>query len=100
MALVLLAHENLGKDKHVESLLFPRLDEGSIPSSSTNEILKPLNFSGFFYLYSPLLPFFLLLFKNLRIFEAFSCFRYPASGFKLAGNVARPWPIRRSGWVR
>lgn len=48
MALVLLAHENLGKDKHVESLLFPRLDEGSIPSSSTNEILKPLNFSGFF----------------------------------------------------
>ena len=48
MALVLLAHENLGKDKHVESLLFPRLDEGSIPSSSTNEILKPLNISGFF----------------------------------------------------
>ena len=38
MALVLLAHENLGKDKHVESLLFPRLDEGSIPSSSTNKI--------------------------------------------------------------
>ena len=53
MALVLLAHENLGKDKHVESLLFPRLDEGSIPSSSTNEILKPLNFSGFF-IYTPL----------------------------------------------
>ena len=54
MALVLLAHENLGKDKHVESLLFPRLDEGSIPSSSTNEILKPLNFSGFF-IFTPLL---------------------------------------------
>ena len=38
MALVLLAHENLGKDKHVESLLFPRLDEGSIPSSSTIDV--------------------------------------------------------------
>ena len=61
MALVLLAHENLGKDKHVESLLFPRLDEGSIPSSSTNEILKPLNFSGFFYLYSPFTPLLLPL---------------------------------------
>ena len=35
MALVLFLHENLGKDKHVESLWFPRLDEGSIPSSST-----------------------------------------------------------------
>ena len=35
MALVLPVHENLGKDKHVESLFFPRLDEGSIPSSST-----------------------------------------------------------------
>lgn len=35
MALVLPLHENLGKDKHVESLYFPRLDEGSIPSSST-----------------------------------------------------------------
>ena len=38
MALVLPVHENLGKDKHVESLFFPRLDEGSIPSSSTNKI--------------------------------------------------------------
>jgi len=36
MALVLPVLENLGKDKHVESLWFPRLDEGSIPSSSTN----------------------------------------------------------------
>lgn len=36
MALVLPLLENLGKDKHVESLWFPRLDEGSIPSSSTN----------------------------------------------------------------
>lgn len=35
MALVLLTHENQGKDKHVESVLFPRLDEGSIPSWST-----------------------------------------------------------------
>lgn len=35
MALVLPLLENLGKDKHVESLWFPRLDEGSIPSSST-----------------------------------------------------------------
>ena len=38
MALVLPLLENLGKDKHVESLWFPRLDEGSIPSSSTNKI--------------------------------------------------------------
>ena len=35
MALVLPLHENVVKDKHVESLCFPRLDEGSIPSSST-----------------------------------------------------------------
>ncbi|KAA6304927.1 hypothetical protein EZS27_043422, partial [termite gut metagenome] len=34
-ALVLLVHENLNKDKHVESLWIPRLDEGSTPSSST-----------------------------------------------------------------
>ena len=38
MALVLPLLEKLGKDKHVESLWFPRLDEGSIPSSSTNNI--------------------------------------------------------------
>ena len=37
MALVLLRDENEGGDKHVESTLFPRLDEGSIPSSSTNK---------------------------------------------------------------
>ena len=37
MALVLLVHENLGRDKHVESILLPRLDEGSNPSSSTKE---------------------------------------------------------------
>lgn len=43
MALVLLIHENLGKDKHVESLWFSRLDEGSIPSSSTEWILKDPN---------------------------------------------------------
>lgn len=29
-------HENLSEDKHVESLLFPCLDEGSTPSSSTD----------------------------------------------------------------
>ena len=39
MALVLFLHENLGKDKHVESLLIPRLDEGSIPSGSTSLML-------------------------------------------------------------
>ena len=39
MALVLFLHENLGKDKHVESLRFPRLDEGSIPFTPTiNEL--------------------------------------------------------------
>lgn len=37
MALVWFIHENLVKDKHVESRLFPRLDEGSIPSWSTFE---------------------------------------------------------------
>lgn len=40
MALVLPLLENLGKDKHVESLWFPRLDEGSIPSSSTFQNLN------------------------------------------------------------
>ena len=35
MAWVLLLHENEGQDKHVESVWFPRLDEGSNPSSST-----------------------------------------------------------------
>lgn len=35
MASVLPALENLSEDKHVESLLFPCLDEGSTPSSST-----------------------------------------------------------------
>ena len=37
MALVLPIHENEGKDKHVESVWLPRLDEGSIPSSSTQK---------------------------------------------------------------
>ena len=35
MAWVLLLHENEVQDKHVESVWFPRLDEGSNPSSST-----------------------------------------------------------------
>lgn len=35
MALVLAMHENLGKDKRVESICIPYLDEGSIPSRST-----------------------------------------------------------------
>ena len=39
MALVLLRDENEGRDKHVESTLFPRLDEGSIPSSSTKKVI-------------------------------------------------------------
>ncbi len=39
MASVLPALENLSEDKHVESLLFPCLDEGSTPSSSTILIL-------------------------------------------------------------
>ena len=38
MASVLLILENLGEDKHVESVWLPRLDEGSTPSSSTNNI--------------------------------------------------------------
>lgn len=39
MALVLPKHENEVSDKRVESILFPRLDEGSNPSWSTNRIL-------------------------------------------------------------
>ena len=35
MASVLLAHENQGEDKHVESVLLPRSDTGSTPVSST-----------------------------------------------------------------
>ena len=35
VAWVLLHHENEGQDKHVESILVPGADEGSIPSSST-----------------------------------------------------------------
>ena len=38
MALVLPLLENLSKDKHVESVWLPRLDEGSTPSSSTVDI--------------------------------------------------------------
>ena len=38
MASVLSIHENSGEDKHVESVWLPRLDEGSTPSSSTNNI--------------------------------------------------------------
>lgn len=36
VASVLLILENLGEDKHVESVWLPRLDEGSTPSSSTD----------------------------------------------------------------
>ena len=36
VASVLPLLENLNEDKHVESTLFPRLDEGSIPSCSTH----------------------------------------------------------------
>ena len=39
MALVLPLHEKLGKDKHVESLWFPRLDEGSTPRNITVGLL-------------------------------------------------------------
>ena len=38
MASVLLILENLGEDKHVESVWLPRLDEGSTPSSSTIDV--------------------------------------------------------------
>ena len=60
MASVLLAHENLSEDKHVEGLLFPCLDEGSTPSSSTDwfsqkttpkrQTLQNQRFVGFFHL--------------------------------------------------
>jgi len=42
VASVLPTLENLSEDKHVESLLFPCLDEGSTPSSSTDTILIQL----------------------------------------------------------
>ena len=37
VASVLQQVENEGEDKHVESKLIPRLDEGSNPSNSTNQ---------------------------------------------------------------
>ena len=59
MASVLLTHENLSGDKHVEGLLFPCLDEGSTPSSSTDwfsqkatpkrQTLQNQRFVGFFH---------------------------------------------------
>ena len=36
----MLQHENENQDKHVESVWFPCLDEGSTPSSSTSVTLK------------------------------------------------------------
>ncbi|SBV99083.1 hypothetical protein KL86DYS2_11573 [uncultured Dysgonomonas sp.] len=48
VASVLLIHENLSEDKHVESKLVPCLDEGSSPSSST---FKPLEMAVFSFLY-------------------------------------------------
>ena len=42
MAWVLLQHENEGQDKHVESVWFPCLDEGSTPSNST--LMKGIKF--------------------------------------------------------
>lgn len=40
VASVLPLLENLNEDKRVESTLFPRLDEGSIPSCSTSECIR------------------------------------------------------------
>ena len=40
MASVLSVPDNQSEDKHVESSLVPRLDEGSNPSSSTCQTLK------------------------------------------------------------
>lgn len=40
VVLILPIDENQVKTKHVESLLVPRLDEGSIPSISTNGTQK------------------------------------------------------------
>jgi hypothetical protein len=37
VALIQPVHENQVGDKHVESLLLPRLDAGSTPASSTNK---------------------------------------------------------------
>ena len=61
MALVLLRDENEGRDKHVESTLFPRLDEGSIPSSSTKKTYSLSKFflfkANLFYFVTQLLHF-------------------------------------------
>ena len=40
----MLQHENEGQDKHVESVWFPRVDEGSIPSTSTIVTYDSLHF--------------------------------------------------------
>ena len=43
VAWVLPQHENQSQDKRVESVWFPRLDEGSTPSSSTCVPLEELS---------------------------------------------------------
>lgn len=45
MASVLSVPDNLGEDKHVESSLVPRLDEGSNPSISTIVLIKSLKYN-------------------------------------------------------
>ena len=44
----LSVHENEAETTHVESLLVPRLDEGSIPSNSTGKIVIGITMTIFF----------------------------------------------------
>ena len=41
-------HENLSEDKHVESLLLPRLDAGSTPAGSTKKDASVVQEASFF----------------------------------------------------
>ena len=66
MVWVLPQLENEDQNKHVESVWFPCLDEGSTPSSSTLLIKKPLNISGFFFIF--LFFYFLFLYKRYTLY--------------------------------
>ena len=61
-------HENQWKNKHVESTLVPRLDEGSSPSISTKKRLPNtlLNSLLYFYKSSPFV-------NDSQTFALFSC---------------------------
>ncbi len=71
MASVLLLHENEGEDKHVESKLIPRLDEGSTPSWSTK---NPINLT-IYRIFCKLTKITATSFYNEICFTETSCLR-------------------------